>query len=134
MRKLLYLALLCLPLLAYAAEEEAVEDAEPKPDPVYFELAPSLVTNLNGGPKLIRCEVQLMVLSEENKALLTKYAPALRHELFLLLAEQDGPALQTPAGKETLRQAAIAAMRKLMEAQTRQPVIEDLFFTSYYVR
>jgi flagellar FliL protein len=75
-----------------------------------------------------------MVLGEENKALLSKYAPALRHELFLLLAEQDGQNLQTPEGKEALRQAAVAALRTLMEQETRQPLIEDLFFTSYYVR
>lgn len=131
MRKLLYLGLLCLTLtFAVHAEDE---DAPP-PEPVYYELAPSLVTNLSGGPKYIRCEVQLMVLGEENKALLDKYAPALRHEMFLLLAEQDGRALQTPQGKEKLRKAAIKSMQALMETYTRQPVIEDLYFTSYYVR
>ena len=130
MRKLLYFALLCLPLLAHAADEEA----EPKPDPVYYELSPSLVTNLTGGPKYIRCDVQLMVLGNENKKILGKYAPALRHELLLLLAEQDGSALQTSAGKEAFRQSAIAALRKLMEKETKQPLIEDLYFTSYYVR
>jgi len=130
MRKLLYLALLCLPLVTHAADDEE----EPLPDPVYYELSPSLVTNLTGGPKYIRCDVQLMVRGEENKEMLAKYAPALRHELFLLLAEQDGPTLQTPEGKEALRQAAVAALRMLMEKETKQPLIEDLYFTSYYVR
>lgn len=130
MRKLLYLALLCLPLFAHAADEEEA----PKPEPLYVPLGPSLVTNVNGGPKYIRCEVQAMVLGDEHKALLDKYEPALRHELFLLLAEQDGRALQTQDGKEALRQAAIARLREVMEGFTQQPVIEDLYFTSYYVR
>jgi len=132
MRKLLYLALLCLclPLAAHAEDEEP----QPKPEPIYVKLGPSLVSNLNGGPKYIRCEVQLMVHGEEHQALLEKYLPALRHELFLLLVEQDGRALQTPQGKEALRQSAIAAMRQVMQAHTGQPVVEDLYFTSYYVQ
>lgn len=130
MRKLLYLALLCLwlPLAAQAEEEE-----QPKPEPLYFELSPSLVTNLNGGPKYIRCDIQLMVLGEEHKALVTKYAPMLRNEMLLMLVAQNGRTLMTLEGKEALRKRAIASLRKLMEAQTKQPVIEDLYFTSYYV-
>lgn len=131
MRKLLYLALLCLCLpLTALAEDEEVE----KPDPVYYELSPSLVTNLPSGAKYIRCDIQLMVRGEENKALLAKYAPAIRHELLLLLAEQDGNTLKTPQGKEKLRQQAIAALRQLLEQHAGQTLLEDLFFTNYYVR
>ncbi len=130
MRNLLYTALLCLPLLAYAGEDE---EAPPLP-PVYVELKPSLVTNLNGGPKYIRCEIQLMVRGDENKALVEKYEPALRHELFLLFADQDGAALQTHEGKKALRETALNALRARMEAEVKAPVIEDLYFTSYYVR
>jgi flagellar FliL protein len=133
MRKLLYLALLCL-WLPLTAQAEDQQDAVETPDPEYYELKPSLVTNLPSGAKYIRCDVQLMVLGEENKALLAQYAPAIRHEMLLLLVEQDGNALKTPQGKEKLRQQAIASLRALLEQHTGQPLIEDLFFTNYYVR
>jgi flagellar FliL protein len=139
MRKLLFLCLLCLclPSLAFAADDE--EEEKPKPVPLYHQLEQPLVTNLVGGPKFIRAEVQFMYyqpeeVEYESKDLLTKHSPALRHEMLLLLIDQDGKALKTPAGKEKLRKTAVKALRKLMEEKTGQPVIEDLFFTSYYVR
>lgn len=137
MRKLLYLYLLCLPLVVHAADKEGTEEEPAKPVPQYFALPQSLVTNLVGGPKYIRADVQFMYYEAEdadNKDLLNKYAPALRHELLLILVDQDGKALKTPAGKEHLRKAAVKSLRRIMEEKTGHPVIEDLFFTSYYVR
>jgi flagellar FliL protein len=135
MRKLLYLLLLCLCLpLAVQAEEEKEQQEQAKPEPLYYEFSPSLVTNLNGGPKYIRCDVQLLVHGEDNKERVAKYAPMLRHELLLMLVEQDGRKLMTLQGKEALRKHAIAVLRQLMQKQTKQAVIEDLYFTSYYVQ
>lgn len=136
MRKLLFLCLCCLcwPLAVHAADDE---EPDTKPVPQYFELSKSLVTNLNGGPRFIRCAVQLMYYAsddDDNEALLTLHSPALRHEMLLLLVEQDGKVLTTPAGKDQLRKAAIESLRTIMEEQTGKPVIEDLYFTSYYVR
>lgn len=139
MRKSLFLCLLlCLPLAANAAAEEA-QEKPPKPVPHYFQLEKPLVTNLNGGPRFIRADVQFMYyqpdeVDYDSKALLSLHAPALRHELLLLLIDQDGKALRTPAGKEKLRRLAVKSLRKVMEEKTGMAVIEDLFFTSYYVR
>lgn len=135
MRKLLYLCLLCLcsTHVALAADEEQ----KPKPVPQYFELPKSLVTNLTGGPKYIRADVQFMFYEEDgvdNKELLSKHAPALRHEMLLMLIDQDGTALKTLEGKKRLRKAALKSLRRIMMEKTGHPVIEDLFFTSYYVR
>jgi flagellar FliL protein len=133
MRKLLFLCLCCLygPLLVHAADEEE------KPVPQYFELSKSLVTNLNGGPRFIRCGIQLMYYPSEdgdNLELLTLHGPALHHEMLLLLVDQNGKALMSPAGKERVRKASVKALRGIMEEKTGKPVIEDLYFTSYYVR
>jgi flagellar FliL protein len=137
MRNLLLLCLLCLcwPLALHAADGE--EEEQPKPVPQYYKLPQSLVANLTGGPRYIRCDIQLMYYDgdeHDNEHRLQLYSPALRHELLLMLIEQNGKTLTTPAGKERLRKTAVKSLRRIMEEQTGSPVIEDLYFTSYYVR
>lgn len=125
------LLLIQLSLPAHAEEEEA--DAVKAP-PAYFHLKPSIVSNLNGGPRYLRAEVQILATDAEVIPDLETHAPALRHEFLMLLTEQDGKALKTPEGKEQLRKAAIAAFQKVMQEMTGKEAVKDLFFTAFYVR
>ena len=122
--------LACVLLLAASlgrAEDAAV------PDIAYFDLKPSLVTNLNGGPRYIRCEVQLMVTDPDRLPEVELHAAALRNEMLLLLAEQDGSKLTTLAGKENLRLKVRDAFRKVLKNKIGVELVRDVFFTSYYV-
>ena len=47
---------------------------------------------------------------------------------------QDAKALTTPAGKDALRTAALDAVRTVLQEKTGQPLIDDLYFTSFYVQ
>ncbi|MCP4288490.1 MAG: flagellar basal body protein FliL, partial [Gammaproteobacteria bacterium] len=60
--------------------------------------------------------------------------PALRHELFLLISEQEGSKLKEPKGKESFRKIALEALRKVMLDQTGNEAIDDLYFTSFFVQ
>lgn len=121
--------LLFLPQTAIFAEEEAAE-----PEDVYFELKPSIVSNLTGGPKYIRFDAQLLTTAGLNEEKIRLHVPALRHELLLLLADQDGNKLKTPDGKEAFRVAALSSLQKVMKDKSGRERINDLFFTSFYVR
>jgi flagellar FliL protein len=112
----------------------AVADEEPPGDVAYFALKPSLVSNLTGGPKYIRCDVQLMTRQASALPQLALHIPAVRHTLLMLLAGQDGKALKTAAGKEALRGAALQAVQEQLEALTGEAIVDDLFFTAYYVK
>jgi flagellar FliL protein len=58
----------------------------------------------------------------------------LRHALLLLFVEQEAATLQTPAGRDQLRQAALEATRRVMKELTGEPWIDELYFTSFYVQ
>jgi flagellar FliL protein len=113
---------------ALAADEGAEVDI------AYFALKPSFVSNLSGGPKYIRCDIQLMTEQAAQLPLIELHSAALRHRILMLLAGQDGKQLQTREGKETLRKAALGAVRDQLESFTGQPIIKELYFTAYYVK
>ena len=117
--------------IASAADEDA---AEAKPV-AYFSLKPSLISNVQGNAHYARCDIQLMTKDEKNVELIRTHAPAIRHELLLLLGDQKGETLLTPAGREGFRKQALAAVKKVMEKQTGQKgLVDDLFFTSFFVQ
>ncbi len=133
--RLSYLPLLLLlfshPGSGMAADEE--ETGEGKTRAAYFSLSPSLITNVQDGADYARCEIELMTLDEKNLEDIQLHAPAIRHELLLLLGDQKGSALKTPSGKERFRKQALKAAARVMKEQTGNPSVDDLFFTSYFV-
>ena len=52
----------------------------------------------------------------------------------LLFVEQEAATLQTPAGRDQLRQAALEATRRVMKELTGESWIDELYFTSFYVQ
>jgi len=116
--------------LAIAADEEE----KPPVEIGYYKLSPSIVSNLSGGPKYIRCDIQLMTEQAAEIPKIELHSPALRHAILMLIAGQDGKQLQTRDGKEGLRKEALQAMQVQLEELTGQAIIKDLYFTAYYVK
>ncbi|MCB1904748.1 MAG: flagellar basal body-associated FliL family protein [Gammaproteobacteria bacterium] len=124
------LLLLALPALSAESEEET---AEKKPH-LYYELTPSIVANIQKGAKYLRADIQLMTREEDSLAQIEHHAPALRHELFMLISDQEGSQLKGPKGKESFRKSALKALQKVMQALTGKEMVEDLFFSSFFVQ
>ena len=114
---------------AFAEEEE-----KEKKKIAYFSLKPSLIANVHGKARYARFDVQLMTEDEANIPDLQLHAPAIRHELLLLLGDQKGEDLQNPKGKEKFRQTALSAVGKVVKEQTGTNSVKDLFFTSFFVQ
>jgi flagellar FliL protein len=112
---------------AAAAEDDEIDIA-------YYPLKPSFVSNLRGGPKYIRCDIQLMTEQATQVPKIELHTPALRHSILMLLAGQDGKQLKTREGKEELRQAALQSVRARLEELSGDAIVEDLYFTAYYVK
>lgn len=130
MRKTVSTALLLTALLPALTGAEEGAPAQP----TYFELKPSLIANLNTGAKYVRADVQLMTLDAELAANMELHAPALRHELLMLISEQDGARLNTAEGKEDLRQKAMDVSRKTLRELTGKGTVDELFFTAFFVQ
>lgn len=137
MLRLLTLVLMFCSLIissgSFAADDEE-EQPEEKQKAVYYSLSPSLIANVQGKAKYARCDVQFMAKGEESIAEIQLHSPALRHELLLLLSDQQGKELKTPKGKESFRKAALKAVQKVIKDMTDKELIEDLFFTSFFVQ
>lgn len=106
----------------------------PAADPAYFALKPSIVSNLTGGPKYIRCDIQLMTTQPGTLPTIELHSPALRHAILMLIAGEDGNQLKTREGKETLRTRALGAVQEQLQALAGEPMVSDLYFTNYYVK
>lgn len=122
------LVLLLLPHLATAGDEA------PPVDIGYHALKPSIVSNLTGGPRYIRCDVQLMTEYASELPKIELHEPALRHAILMLIAGQDGNRLKTSEGKEAFRQEALGAVQGQLAELAGDKLVKDLFFTSYYVK
>ena len=122
---------LCTGLVFTSTPAVAGDD---KPEIAYYPLKPSFVSNLRGGPKYIRCDIQLMTEQAEEVAKIELHAAALRHSILMLLAGQDGKQLKTREGKEELRQAALHSVRTQLEELSGDAIVNDLYFTAYYVK
>lgn len=122
--------------MAFAEEEASGEEAkDAKKEVVYYSLKPDLVTNIKGRrSKFARCAIQLMTTQKEHLPDIELHSPALRHELLLLLSEQEGGKLKTQEGKEKFRQDALAAVQNVIKEQTGAPIVENLYFTSFFVQ
>lgn len=121
-------------LLATIVMATAIPAAAAEADIGYYALKPSFVSNLTGGPKYIRCDIQLMTEQASEIPKIALHSPALRHRILMLIGGQDGKQLQTRDGKETLRQAALESIRAELAELTGDGIVNDLYFTAYYVK
>lgn len=130
---LLSIALVLAASLVRAADE-GEDGAQAPPSMSYFELAPSIVVNVKGKAKYIRCDVQLMTRNDAALSVISLHAPALRHELILLLSDQNGMDIRTSKGKEKMRKLALKSLKGAMKKMVGEELIDDLFFTTYLVQ
>ena len=126
-----FVIILCASLVLTSTAAVAEDE---KPNIGYFPLKPSFVSNLRGGPKYIRCDIQLMTEQAEEIPKIELHAAALRHSILMLLAGQDGKQIKTREGKEELRQAALQSVRAQLEELSGDAIVNDLYFTAYYVK
>lgn len=134
MRKSQLARMLAVTSLFLASQLACAGEDEPPVEIGYYALTPSIVSNLSGGPKYIRCDIQLMTRHAADLPQAERHAPAIRHTVLMLLAGEDGKKLQTPDGKEALRKTALAAIRTQLKELTGKEIIDDLYFTAYYVK
>ena len=120
------LAVMALAMPTYVAAKET--------DIGYYAMEPSFVSNLTGGPKYIRCDIQLMTKTASEIPKIELHEPALRHNILMLLAGKDGKSLKTRSGKESLRKAALDSVRSRLESLTGSPIVDDLYFTAFYIK
>lgn len=120
-----------------AKASHAAVAKKPTGPPLYLPLDPPFVVNFQADQLVRFLQVSVEVMSRDQKALdlLKSNDPVVRNDLLILLANQKYSVLATPEGKEQLRAAALAVVRKdLVQAGGDSKELEAVYFTSFVMQ
>lgn len=119
--------------------ETVAEEAPPEPasqEAIYYPLNEKLVVNYNvrGRQRFLQVEVNLMFRDNAVATALEKHMPRIRNDLIMLMSGQEFEDLQTPEGRELLRQDALRSIQAILQEEIGQPGIEQVLFTSFVMQ
>ncbi|OPX56806.1 flagellar FliL protein [Oceanospirillum multiglobuliferum] len=99
---------------------------------VYYSIEPAFVINFNAGKKQRFMQVYVSVKAQNESAIaqVEKHAPLIRNNLNQLFAKQDFESLQSPEGKEEMRQAATQALQDVLAKYGSGETIDQVLFTN----
>lgn len=105
--------------------------------PIYVALDPPFVVNFETEAlvRFLQITVQVMTRDPLTADLVRHNDPVVRNDLLLLFANQRYEQIATREGKERLREEALAAVRRVVEAAGGRPeLIEAVYFTSFVMQ
>ena len=108
----------------------------PSGPPHFLPLKP-FVVNFQGSQQARYLQVALQVMSRDPKTLtlIQQNDPVVRNNLLLLLGSQQAATLTTEAGKQQLRAAVLAAIRKVVADAGGHPKrVAAIYFTSFVMQ
>lgn len=106
--------------------------AEPLPEEVFYHnVQPEFVVNFPGGTnsQFLMIEMVVATHDEEVITILKEHDPELRNSLLMLLAEEKSEPLKTSAGKQLLREKALAKIDEVVGTHYKSDRIKDVFIT-----
>jgi flagellar FliL protein len=118
---------------ATAASKPAAAHAAP----IYYKFDPAFVVNFGGEGSARYLQVTVEAMAREMTAVenLKNTEPAIRNDLVMLFSAQDNATLMSVDGKEKLRAATLASIRKVLDAEGGNgKLIEAVYFTSFVIQ
>lgn len=102
----------------------------------YLSISPAFVVNVNDGLTVrhMQVKVQLKLSSPDFGKYVEQHKAAIQHEMVMLLSGRPVAELKTIQGKETLRNEALAVIQKVMQENTRQKIVEAVYFTELIIQ
>jgi flagellar protein FliL len=120
-----------LPLLA------ADETEKDKLTPGYVSMGEAMVLNLaTDSTRLsyVQLKADVLVKDENSIELVKLHMPALRHQIILMLSEQDAARMKSPVEREKLRKKISDKVRSVFKELTGKDVIEEILFSNFLVQ
>ena len=78
--------------------------------------------------------MDMLVRDENNIDLVKLHMPALRHQIILMLSEQDAAKMKSPLDREKLRKEITAKIRSVFKDLAGEDDIEDVLFSNFLVQ
>lgn len=118
------------------AGDEVAEAEEPRAPQVYYPLEPPFVVNFGEDSDVRFMQIKLQVATRDPAVIdrIKEHSPAIRNNLVMLYSNQDPSTLNTREGKETLRTQTLAEVQKVLEEQTGEGGVENVYFTSFVMQ
>lgn len=115
--------------------EDAAEHTEKGP-PKYLALDPPLVVSFEDRSAIRFLQVTVEVMAREDEAIeaVNTHMPVIRNNLLMLMGGKTLADLTSRDGKEQLRQEALAEVQRILQTNTGENGVEDLYFTSFVVQ
>jgi len=120
-----------------AAAAAAAKPAAPHSPPLYYKFDPAFVVNFGGegSARYLQVTVEAMTRDAAAVETLKNIDPAIRNDLVILFSGQDNATLISADGKEKLRAATLAIIRKVLDSEGGNgKLIEAVYFTSFVIQ
>jgi flagellar FliL protein len=126
-------------LLGHNTHKTHTAAAPPPPagPPLYVPLDPPFVANFQGDQQVRFLQITAQIMTHDPKTVeaLKAADPIIRNDLLMLFSNQKAADLATPDGKEKLRAAALAAVRKVLAANDGKPEkVDAVLFTTFVMQ
>ncbi|HTC54699.1 MAG TPA: flagellar basal body-associated FliL family protein [Steroidobacteraceae bacterium] len=126
-------------LMAHNAPKKtaAAAPAPPAGPPLYVALDPPFVSNFEGDQQVRFLQVTAQIMTHDPKTVeaLKAADPIIRNDLLMLFSNQKAADLATNDGKEKLRAAALAAVRKVLAQNDGKPEkVDAVLFTTFVMQ
>lgn len=115
-----------------AAPGEHTASAAPPQTPLYLDLDPPFVVNLNEDSAIHFLQVTASVMAYDSVKLdkIKAQMPLIRHHLVLLFSNQTFADIRTRDGKLKLQAQARDVLREALTAAAGEPLVEALYLTA----
>ena len=117
--------------------KEKVATEEPKKlPPIYVELGEPFVVNFMEGNNIRYLQVRIEAMTRDSAVpvAIDRHLPRIRNNLVFMFGGFDYASLGTIAGKQRIRDEALAEVRKVLEEEIGNPGVEDIYFTSFVMQ
>lgn len=113
-----------------------MEAAEPTPSAIYLPLKPAIIINFEsrGRQRYLQVDVTLMMRTDQALSAAELHMPMIRNALVMLFSGQIYEELQTPEGKELVRQLALEEVQTMMDREIGEPGVEQVLFTNFVMQ
>ena len=103
---------------------------------VYLALDPAFVVNFEDQGVVRFLQITVEVGTHDPLVLdaVKLHMPIIRNNLVMLFSSQDLKSITSREAKEKLRAEALAEIRKVLEDQTGDPGVENVYFTSFVMQ
>ena len=118
-------------------KKDKKKEGEGKLPAQFVGLDPPFVVNFEPGStaRFLQITAQVMTRDPHMKEFLEANNPIIRNDLLLLFGNKQVEEVATQEGKETLRAAALEAVRKIVEAEEGDPEeVEAVYFTNFVMQ